>query len=376
MTTGRQSFVFVLPIWGESYVDFFLRYTLPALLSPNNLPAVAQRADIIFEIMTTPSDLERLQSNTIFQQLTQLASIKITPLTEAAKNFTIPDPSVTNLTSKQLNFIKENKYSLQDYIYRMVLQNKTYANPLTYICCIVSDVIYADGFWNTMADIGEQGYDCVACLSARTVRENILSTLEQWRETNDTLVIPKRAMTKLAIQNLHPIYDIFFLQDREKMSTDAHQYMWRVDDNGIIIYTSTLQPIMYRSQAHVITYQKTIDHDFITRLPDIKKVYYLNDSDNAMSIEVSPQHYIVSYNLAENDPDPQTMRMAMLHWANLGHLHFLKQPLRLHFRDIDKKWQKIEAQAQAEIDALVAPLESFLRTKQLVSEAVAGDDIL
>jgi hypothetical protein len=51
----------VLPIWGASYVDRFLSYTLPCLLAPGNLRDVAREHDVTLEIWTIACDAERLR---------------------------------------------------------------------------------------------------------------------------------------------------------------------------------------------------------------------------------------------------------------------------------------------------------------------------
>jgi|HubBroStandDraft_1064217.scaffolds.fasta_scaffold01033_26 hypothetical protein len=50
----------VLPIWGASYVDRFLSYTLPCLLAPGNLRDVAREHAVDLRVFTSDADIERL----------------------------------------------------------------------------------------------------------------------------------------------------------------------------------------------------------------------------------------------------------------------------------------------------------------------------
>ena len=52
--------VVAVPIWGAGYVDRFLRYALPTLRAPGNLPALAARHDLELTLYTDAADAERL----------------------------------------------------------------------------------------------------------------------------------------------------------------------------------------------------------------------------------------------------------------------------------------------------------------------------
>ena len=44
--SDRQAFVVGLTVWGESFIDVFLKVGLPSILSPNNIPRAAEDFDL------------------------------------------------------------------------------------------------------------------------------------------------------------------------------------------------------------------------------------------------------------------------------------------------------------------------------------------
>src|SRR4051812_20450896 len=60
----------LLPVWGEQFIVQFLRVSLPTLLAPGNLPAVAAALPCTFVFLTDSKSVELLRSHpaTIFLQ--------------------------------------------------------------------------------------------------------------------------------------------------------------------------------------------------------------------------------------------------------------------------------------------------------------------
>jgi len=73
-----------LTCWGEKYIDLMERTCLASLLAPGNLPALAEKADVILEIYTMPGDLLRVRDSRILRRLAAFCEIRIYCFPEAA----------------------------------------------------------------------------------------------------------------------------------------------------------------------------------------------------------------------------------------------------------------------------------------------------
>ena len=63
---------FVVVVWGEHFTDLLLQFCIPALLSPNNIPALHNRGNR-FLIATTDEDWQRIDVHPIVALLKQYA---------------------------------------------------------------------------------------------------------------------------------------------------------------------------------------------------------------------------------------------------------------------------------------------------------------
>ena len=53
-------------VWGD-YVDFYLRYALPSILSPKNKKAIDK--DAVFTFHTKDEDFEKIRNSDIFKKI-------------------------------------------------------------------------------------------------------------------------------------------------------------------------------------------------------------------------------------------------------------------------------------------------------------------
>ena len=54
---------FIIVFWGERFRDYFLRYCVPSLLSPGNLPSLSTKLPSKFLIVTRPDDWTALNAD-------------------------------------------------------------------------------------------------------------------------------------------------------------------------------------------------------------------------------------------------------------------------------------------------------------------------
>ena len=69
---GRTPFVIGFAVWGEHYVQFFLNYCLPSLLSEGNLSALATKRQPVFFIHTDEESMHMLEQSPAMQRAKDL----------------------------------------------------------------------------------------------------------------------------------------------------------------------------------------------------------------------------------------------------------------------------------------------------------------
>jgi hypothetical protein len=66
-----------VPVWGERYVDRWLRWSLPSLMAEGNLPTVARWVEVVVQVVTSPVDAERFGSEELVNELRRLVRTEI-----------------------------------------------------------------------------------------------------------------------------------------------------------------------------------------------------------------------------------------------------------------------------------------------------------
>lgn len=87
---ARKVIYATLACWGPKYIDLMERTCFASLLAPGNLPAFAEKADVILEIYTMPGDLERLSGSRRLRLLSEHCEIRIHCFPEAASAHRAP----------------------------------------------------------------------------------------------------------------------------------------------------------------------------------------------------------------------------------------------------------------------------------------------
>jgi tetratricopeptide (TPR) repeat protein len=64
-------------VWGSDFTDRFARITLRSLLAPGNLPELAAKYSVVYDIHTTPADAEWLRAHSAFQEAARHVEFRI-----------------------------------------------------------------------------------------------------------------------------------------------------------------------------------------------------------------------------------------------------------------------------------------------------------
>ena len=66
----------IIPLWGSVYAEKLTSMTLPALLAPGNLPALAAMFDVELVLVTESKLIDYIRRARSFQRLTTICEVK------------------------------------------------------------------------------------------------------------------------------------------------------------------------------------------------------------------------------------------------------------------------------------------------------------
>ncbi|NKB54753.1 MAG: hypothetical protein GKS00_00285 [Alphaproteobacteria bacterium] len=188
---GGRPTLFNLAIWGETYVDKFLRTSLPSLMAPGNVPALAADDTVIFDIYTTEADQARLAASPGICALSEIARIdyevipaefigfKKTPATQA------PD---------RLYFSGSN--------YLSAVKAKALAADVTFVG---TESLYSDRFFSESKTYLRDGYKAVLMSSLRARDDGLAAYLDMHDAVTDhAIALDAEHLVDYTAKNLNP----------------------------------------------------------------------------------------------------------------------------------------------------------------------------
>ena len=122
-----------LVCWGERYLDLMEEAAIASLLADGNFPALAQKADVVLELYTTPADVGRLARSVALRRLSAYCEIRL---------YRLPDQVA--LHARYLG------YATLGYAnHATILRAERDGAGITFL---LPDVLYADGCYAAIAE--------------------------------------------------------------------------------------------------------------------------------------------------------------------------------------------------------------------------------
>src|SRR5947207_15499119 len=67
----------LLPVWGYKFVQSMLKFCIPTLLAPNNIPSIAKVIPTKFVVMTRSEDVNLIETHSIWHRLASFCTVEI-----------------------------------------------------------------------------------------------------------------------------------------------------------------------------------------------------------------------------------------------------------------------------------------------------------
>jgi hypothetical protein len=357
---------FNVVVWGESYRRYFLRFLLPSLLSPGNIPALEDRALCKFLIATTQADWAIIQEDPVFQRLTSLVAV-------IHHEFPMPSDD-------------DNKYLVMS-------AGHCWASELTfrdqaYGVFVTPDLMLSDGSVATLERLAKQGRNVVLCAAIRFSTEGMLPDIENRYRTSehDPLVLDARGLMDVALANKHP-ETLRYEYESAWLADMPWTLYWRVPDaTGILLHTYSWAPLLVNYAAiddhDTKTFENwTLDGDYIYRNFWQKEgIYVVQDSDEIILVSFTPHDDLPNVPFDPRHPYWQKylvtpmvgkfLRNAFL--RNVFHIDTIDElkrslfalPVKFHSGPLSTRWDRVERRAARAIaDASRPPRASTLRLR-------------
>ncbi len=207
---GRQPFVISCPVWGQPFADDFVRYSCAALLSPNNLPKLAERCSIHIVIFTTAATESHLRADPLFARLSEYATVGFVRYSDAQVNYRQAMEAhygheIVPHSAHSLAYYYERncKFALMSCAHYVALAAGRTTDAL--VSCQVADTLLNDGALTFMVDRMAGGAAAVLVNCIQMDGAVLRSVLDDgFRHSDGVIQIPSESCVKILSEHLPP----------------------------------------------------------------------------------------------------------------------------------------------------------------------------
>ena len=355
---GRQPFVISCPVWGQPFADDFVRYSCAALLSPNNLPKLAERCSIHIVIFTTAATESHLRADPLFARLSEYATVGFVRYSDAQVNYRQAMEAhygheIVPHSDHSLAYYYERncKFALMSCAHYVALAAGRTTDAL--VSCQVADTLLNDGALTFMLDRMAGGAAAVLVNCIQMDGAVLRSVLDDgFRHSDGVIQISPENSAKILSEHL-PQYNLAAAGNLPQIPL---RVCWRVGAHGILVHGNHYHPFCLRPKAFAHPLQLTvdpIDSRFIDRSSlDMDQIHLVQDeSVVGLSMEDGP----LPEQFAGRAEPLSIAEAAFWLWGYWGRLRgaFFKTPVRLGAGTSREEWAQAEVEASATVDAIV-----------------------
>lgn len=354
---GARPFFLTVAIWGEDYIDEFLRYACAALLAPNNLPGLSSAYAVDLVIFTTPEGQARLENSPIFSRLLEFAKVSfhIYP-----GSMMIERRSFDGHYGSRLGeyYARSTKFALMSAAHYVALEAGREVDAL--VTAMGADNIFSDSALTRMAEKIAGGCDVVLVSGFRVHKAKAaLGAEARHRKDDGSLCLSSEDYVDLLIDNIPPEYFV----DSPTFADFPLMLCWRIPEEGVLVHANHYHPYCVAAGRLVRKLEPTIDPidgRFVSRHLPAARLHLVQDA----SIAVSDWGDVPVLEQVATDERRFSARDVGLwlcgFWDGVRAPLF-RSPVRLRRGTGSRRWEEAEVAAAETIDEIVGVASEHAR---------------
>lgn len=331
--------VLIVPVWGQAYVQDFLRYSLPTLLSPGNLPAVAEAMPTKLLILTSADDAFAFKASKRFAGVAGVCETEV----RAIDHLITDGNHSTTITLAMAEAVLSAGDAMLE----------------TCFFFLVSDYLVADGSLRNALQRVIDGASGVLVGNFQVKREAALPWLRQRLRSIDKAVplrLDSRETIRWALQHLHPATVANIVNVGFNHNAHTNRLFWRVDEDTLLGRFYLRHPLCIRPETTAFQVGSSADYSFVPEMCPSGNVVAITDSDDYLAIEMQPEHH-EGQMLRLGPLTPKLLGKTLSEWTTREHRSNVLDTHIFHAGDFWPASDGVTAQA----DVFIAETERYLR---------------
>jgi hypothetical protein len=303
----------LLPVWGYRFVRQFLDFTLPTLLAPGNLPALASALPCQFVILTAEQDEDFIREHPTWQALEKICSVEIALIDDL-----ITDGNYsTTITLAYARAVRQTGDQMVN----------------TCFIFLVSDYLVADGALGHVLERMRTGVSAVLAGNFQIIAEEAIPLLTRKLTAGSVaLSVAPRELLRWTLNHLHAATTANFVNYRLSHNAHTNRLFWRVDENTLVGRFYLMHPIAIRPEVTDFVVGSSFDYSFVPEMCPSGNIAAMTDSDEYLVVEMQPRDHELRH-LRWGPIVPGPLAISLAEWTTAGHRENIKYTLVYHAED-------------------------------------------
>ncbi|MCR9191777.1 MAG: hypothetical protein NXI01_03870 [Gammaproteobacteria bacterium] len=330
----------LLGIWGKKYIDDFFRYSLPSLLAPGNIPALATSYETTFLFLSKKTDVALFKRQKAFKTLETRCKVAFLEIDDLIVNGNYS----TTLT---LAFDRAIKHS-----HEAMLE--------TYFIFLTADYIMANGsFLGLMRYMGK-GYSGICTGNFQVNAHDIEPFLKKQLDAKTGMLsIEPRELLKASFEHLHLMTVASLINHNIIRNYKLNRFFYRHYKELMLGRFYLLHMLCIKPETMDYTIGSSCDYSFIPEMCPSGNIAVINDSDDYLVVEMQPQDHEIQY-LSWGKYNMNRLCHSLREWTTKQHRCNIEHTVYFHTDDLRPSDVKVAGeQFQAFLDPIIAKLKKY-----------------
>ena len=290
----------ILPVWGREHLDFALRYSIPTLLAPNNIPAMLKYMRTEFVFICPRNEVNYIRSFPAYLELSKIIPCRF-----------FEQPPIGEDGYR-------HSYDRFTAYYNLVVSHQDVVPGKTGFLFLTADIMLGDGSLATLASkVVDEGYRAILVPGPRATLETFLDDYSDRLNAKGS-PLNNRELAGLFLNNIHEITRSFIVGEPEISNDYPIHYYERINSETLVFRNFVYHPLYLRPLRKISNIGATIDHILIPEsVTKLSKLWFALDSDELFCITLAETGYDQGYVDRRSKNDIQIIR-AFRNWLKDG----------------------------------------------------------
>ncbi len=209
----RVDLLIVTAVWGPWHLDAWLDAALPTLLASGNLPALAARHGVVYQIHTRAGDVARIRAAPSFQRLAARVPVTLQAIADERQ---LDDPIAAH-----------------GQLWRLAIDEAVRGGRFAFL--MPPDLLWSDGSLAHVAGLLEAGKTALFAAFPRVASNSFLPEFRaRFATPGDPVSLPGRTLVAWCLEHLHPVMAAH-ARASAFFPMHAEMAIWPVRDEGLAV---------------------------------------------------------------------------------------------------------------------------------------------